>query len=77
MRIEPGRMMTDDQLMMAARAAGFSMIPPQDASDTEPETVVVDEKTELTEVVANYLAKVRSWLPSAGTIPTRAGRVTA
>jgi hypothetical protein len=77
MRIEPGRMMTDDQLMMAARAAGFSMIPPQDASDTEPETVVVEDKVELSEVVATCMAKVRSWLPSAGAIPVRAGRVPA
>lgn len=70
-------MMTDDQLMMAARAAGFSMIPPQDASDTEPETVAVEDRTELSDVVATYIAKVRSWLPSAGAIPARPSRATA
>lgn len=77
MRIEPGRVMTDDQLMMAARAAGFSMIPPQDASDTDPETVAVDEKTDLSEILATYFARVRAWLPSVPAMPARAGRVTA
>ncbi len=31
------RIMTDDRLMAMARAAGYSMIPPQDAFDAGPE----------------------------------------
>lgn len=62
--------MTDDQLMQAARAAGFSMIPPQDASETEPETVVVEDQTTTAEVATAYLAKVRSWLPATPAIST-------
>jgi hypothetical protein len=57
--------MTDDQLMKAAEAAGYSMIPPQDSSETEPETVTVQE----TGVVADYASasyqKLRSWLPAS------------
>jgi hypothetical protein len=62
--------MTDDQLMQAARAAGFSMIPPQDASETELETVVVEDQTTTAEVATAYLAKVRSWLPATPAIST-------
>ena len=57
--------MTDDQLMMTARAAGFAMIPPQDSSETELETVVVEDTVDLTEAAALYFAKLKSWLPSA------------
>jgi hypothetical protein len=62
--------MTDDQLMLAARAAGFSMIPPQDASETEPETVVVEETIDLSEAAAAYFAKLKSWLPAAPAVAT-------
>jgi hypothetical protein len=69
--------MTDDQLMMAARAAGFSMIPPQDASETEPETVVVEEQTTLAETATTYITKVRSWLPSSPSLTTWLHRAPA
>ncbi len=62
--------MTDDQLMLAARAAGFSMIPPQDASETDPETVVVEETVDLSAAAAAYFAKLKSWLPSAPAVTT-------
>lgn len=77
MRIEPGRVMTDDQLMMAARAAGFSMIPPQDVSENEPETVIVEDKVELSEVAAAYFSRLRAWLPSAATFSGRHSRAPA
>jgi hypothetical protein len=62
--------MTDDQLMMTARAAGYAMIPPQDAAETEPETVVVEQTFELAETASAYLARVKSWLPTAPSVST-------
>ena len=62
--------MTDDQLMMTARAAGFSMIPPEDASETEPETVVVEDQTTAIEAASAYFARFRAWLPSAPSVTT-------
>jgi hypothetical protein len=66
----PGLVTTDDQLMMAARAAGYSMIPPQDASETEPETVAVVVETTPSEAASAYLAKVRAWLPATPAFST-------
>jgi hypothetical protein len=66
----PGLVTTDDQLMMAARAAGYSMIPPQDSSETEPETVSVAVETSASEAASAYFAKVRSWLPAAPAFST-------
>lgn len=66
----PGLVTTDDQLMLAARAAGFSMIPPQDAAETEPETVSVAQQTSASETAAACVAKVRSWLPATPAIST-------
>jgi hypothetical protein len=60
----PGLVTTDDQLMMAARAAGYSMIPPQDSAETDPETVSVAAETSASEAASAYFAKVRSWLPA-------------
>lgn len=62
--------MTDDQLMMTARAAGYAMIPPQDAAETEPETVIVPHTADLSETATAYLARVRSWLPAAPAVST-------
>ena len=62
--------MTDDQLMLAARAAGFSMIPPQEASETEPETVVVEETFDFSEAASVYFAKLKSWLPATPAVTT-------
>lgn len=62
--------MTDDQLMMTARAAGFAMIPPQDASETDPETVVVEETIDLSQTASAYFAKMKSWLPAAPSVST-------
>jgi hypothetical protein len=62
--------MTDDQLMMTARAAGYAMIPPQDASETELETVVVEQTVELSETASAYFAKMKSWLPAAPSVST-------
>ncbi len=66
----PGLVTTDDQLMMAAQAAGYSMIPPQDASETDPETVSVAVQTAASEMASAYIAKVRSWLPTTPAIST-------
>jgi hypothetical protein len=62
--------MTDDQLMMTARAAGYAMIPPQDTAETEPETVVVAQTVDLSETASAYIARVRSWLPAAPAVST-------
>lgn len=62
--------MTDDQLMMTARAAGFAMIPPQDASETEPETVVVEQTIDFSETASAYFARMKSWLPAAPSVST-------
>jgi hypothetical protein len=59
----------NDKLMLAARAAGYSMIPPQDASETELETVVVEERSALANAASAYLLKLRSWLPAAPAMP--------
>lgn len=61
----PGLVTTDDQLMMAARAAGYSMIPPQDSAETDPETVSAAVEAPASAAPSVYFAKVRSWLPSA------------
>jgi len=66
----PALVTTDDQLMMAARAAGYSMIPPQDAAETEPETVSVAVETTVSETASAYIAKVRAWLPATPAIST-------
>jgi hypothetical protein len=56
--------------MMTARAAGYAMIPPQDASETDPETVVVPQAVDLSETASAYLARMKSWLPAAPSVTT-------
>jgi hypothetical protein len=68
-RIWTGRVMTDDKLMLAAHAAGYSMIPPQDSSESEPEMVSADAPVELSALASAYFARLRAWLPSAPTNP--------
>ncbi len=55
--------MTDDRLMLAAQAAGYSMIPPQESSETELETTAADASTaDLASLASGYVSRLRSWL---------------
>jgi hypothetical protein len=69
--------MTDDQLMMAARAAGYSMIPPQDSAETDPETVAVAPVSAVAETTSAYLTRIRNWLPASPSLATWLPRAPA
>ena len=62
--------MTDDQLMMMARAAGFSMIPPQDSSDADFDTASVKLAAEAPATSTGYLTKLRAALPASPSVTT-------
>jgi hypothetical protein len=64
-----GRVMTDDKLMLAAQAAGYSMIPPQDSAESDPEMVSPDAPAELSTLASAYFARLRAWLPAAPASP--------
>lgn len=68
------RIMTDDRLMAMARAAGYSMIPPQDAFDADesPDTVA-DSSVADTASEGASLVRLRSWI-SQSAIPVTAMR---
>ena len=68
------RIMTDDRLMAMARAAGYSMIPPQDAFDAaeSPDTVADASAADTTSETAS-LVRLRSWI-SQSSIPVMAMR---
>lgn len=54
--------MGDDRLMQMARAAGYSMIPPQDVCEGTDDADAASEPA-LESAAASYLARVRAWLP--------------
>jgi hypothetical protein len=62
--------MTDDRLMLAARAAGYSMIPPQEVcdGDTGMDSCADSTTVDFYGTDASYLAKLRSYfsMVSAG-----------
>lgn len=62
-----GLAMTDDRLMAVARAAGYAMIPPQDAcdcdSDSGAETAAA--VTDTASALRSYVTTLRARLPSA------------
>lgn len=62
--------MTDDQLMLMARAAGFSMAPPQDAAEPDTKAAAQKSAAEASDVAAGYLTKLRAALPAAPSVST-------
>jgi hypothetical protein len=58
--------MTDDRLMLVAQAAGYSMIPPQESCDDEPEngTSAMWARADEDRSSPSYLAKARRYLSS-------------
>ena len=64
-----GLAMTDDRLRAVARAAGYAMIPPQDAcdcdSDSGAETAAAAAVTDTTSALRSYVTTLRARLPSA------------
>jgi hypothetical protein len=62
--------MSIDKLMSAARAAGFAMIPPDDATDNEPEMISLPVSTrsagaDMMNSTRRYLVRARVHLRAA------------